>query len=171
MEYSNHSGKKKPDLRAKVKALGGTQITTETMVPMESQLLKRLKPDELGKKTEALGGVPITEKTVEKIETPAMSDTQKRAEIARIVKRLNEELAPSNKDEKLIKGLKEEDHWSEKEAANEDGGNDYGDLKKFLESKKLPVEETSKDVVEKPEKEQEQKDKFTTLNKKPLAVG
>ena len=127
----NGNIEKKADLRAEVEGLnrsvGGVPIVEVTKVPMEAYTPKRL-----------------------------MNDAEKRVEITRILKRLNEKLKSSNEDEELIKGLKkkkEDEEWIEKKAENEDSGNDYGDLEKFLESKKLPVEETSEDVVEKPEEE------------------
>lgn len=115
------------------------------------------KPD-LRSEVEALGGTPITEKTVKKIETPIMSDVQKRAEIARIVKRLNKELASSNGDAELIKGLEKEDQdeetlrWAVTPADGESTG-EHKELEEFLESKKLPAEESSENVAEKNEEE------------------
>ena len=154
----NGNIEKKADLRAEVgglnKTVGGTPITERTKVPFESQLLKRLKPDGFEKKAEVLGGTPITEKTVKKIETPTMSDAQKRVEIARIVKRLNKELAPSNEDEELIKGIKKKEEeeetlrWAVTPADGEKVDKHEG-LDEFLESKKLPIEESSENVIEK----------------------
>ena len=158
----NGNTEKKADLRAEVeglnKTVGGTPITERTKVPFESQLLKRLKPDGLEKKAEVLGGTPITEKTVKKIETPTMSDAQKRVEISRIVKRLNKKLAPSNGDAELIKGLEKEDQdeetlrWAVTPADGESTG-EHKELEEFLESKKLPAEESSENVAEKNEEE------------------
>ena len=126
--------------------------------PFESQLLKRLKPDNLGEKVKALGETPTTERTVKKIETPAMSDAEKRVEIARIVKRLNKKLVPSNGDAELIKGLEKEDQDEETlrwavTPANSESTKEHEGLDEFLESKKLPVEKSSENVAEKNEEE------------------